>query len=123
LAELAGYLCATVEFPRPAFMLSTGHNSDRHTSLGASWNDYVNLTFQQDGMASFVDLDNIDPQDRTHKPNAVEIYTPGNIPENWMRFVTRNPSQVVDHFLPAEATSFRQPGKNNFIWIWNSEFF
>jgi hypothetical protein len=123
LTELAGYLCANVEFPRPAFSLRNFHNGGSPTSFRAVWNDYFIFTFQQDGTPSLVELDNNPTTTmNTTKPNALEIYAPGTLPENWTLLVTNDRKQVVDHFLQTEALSFRQPAEN-FIWIWNSYFY
>ena len=45
LANLGGYLCATVEFPRPIITLHPAHNHGRKVHRDSVWSDYFNITY------------------------------------------------------------------------------
>jgi hypothetical protein len=81
MAKLAGYLCATVEFPKPHLMLDTMHiNHNKRISVNSTWNDYFfNFTFYQDSPPAVYDLaDDLLFHPRTKNNTAYEMYAEEN---------------------------------------------
>jgi hypothetical protein len=119
LANLAGYLCAVLVLPRPAFLLDRKHNEGRDMDISTTWNDFFNVTFRQDGAPSIVDL--VNPNNVSERPDPVEIYG-GEDYKQWYLITSKNGNSdvvVVDEFLQLEDYSFRQPpdATAGFIWI------
>ncbi len=54
LSELAGYLCAKIILPRPNKLLNRGHNFGELLSDELQWDDFVNITFAEDGESAIV---------------------------------------------------------------------
>jgi hypothetical protein len=123
LTDLAGYLCAVLEVPRPKFLLHRRHNDGRSVSINATWNDFFNFTFRQDGSPGVVDL--VNPNSINERPNATEMYG-GEDYRNWYIMASkRGASNVVQDFLQLEDYSFRQPpdATTGFIWILRSNYY
>jgi hypothetical protein len=76
LASLAGYLCATVDYPKPHIMLGTMHNDNKKVSTNSTWKDYFNITFHQDGSPAVHDLQQENnPDDPMGHPVVENMYT------------------------------------------------
>jgi hypothetical protein len=120
---LAGYLCAVLEVPRPKFLLQRRHNDNREISIDATWNDFFNVTFRQDGSPGVVDL--VNPNGIHERPNATEIYG-GEDYRQWYLVASKSGiTDVVQDFLQVEDYAFRQPPDANagFIWILRSNYY
>jgi hypothetical protein len=123
LSDLAGYLCAVLVVPRPTFLLHRRHNDNRKMNISATWNDFFNITFRQDGSPSIVDL--VNPQNISKRPDPIEIYG-GDDFKQWYVLASKNRvSNVVDDFLQLEDYSFRQPpdATAGFVWILQRSYY
>lgn len=123
LADLAGYLCAVLEVPRPKFLLHRRHNGGSVMNISATWNDFFNITFRQDGSPSLVDLVNTTSIDE--RPDPSEIYG-GEDYRDWYLVASKNGvSDVVNEFLQLEDYAFRQPpdATAGFIWILQRNYY
>lgn len=127
LANLAGYLCATVEFPKPHISLSRTHNNNEAVSLNSTWQDYFNVTFYQDGSSAVHDLaDN--PDDPTAHPIVDDMYQ-GEKYKDWMRIDTGGAEMILHDFEKTEAFSRSQAPNNatssttGFIWVIRPNFY
>jgi hypothetical protein len=123
LTNLAGYLCAVLEVPRPIFLLHRKHNDGREISIDATWNDFFNVTFRQDGSPGVVDF--VNPNSIHERPNATEIYGGEDYRKWYIMASERGVTDVVQDFLQVEDYSFRQPpdATTGFIWILRSNYY
>jgi hypothetical protein len=121
MAELAGYLCATVEFPKPHSMLGTQHNHNKPISVNSTWTDYFNFTFYQDSSPAVFDLpdDMLDHPRTTNNVYAEEKY------KDWLRIVTDGENKIVPDFQAVEAFSRLQDPHSTagFVWIIDQSFY
>lgn len=121
LSDLAGYLCAIVEFPPPTKMLARKHNRNTPSDPKIVWSDYWNLTFIDDAIPSVKTLPVID-QNRgsndKYSKRRDEDY------KDWYHVVTTTPESVYRDFEEIERVSWESshPG---FVWeiraSWYSE--
>jgi hypothetical protein len=123
LTNLAGYLCAVLEVPRPAFLLDRKHNDGHEMNINATWDDFFNFTFRQDGSPGIVDL--VNPNNITERPDPIEMYG-GEDYRQWYLVASKNKvTDVVNEFLQLEDYSFRQPpdATAGFIWILQRNYY
>jgi hypothetical protein len=124
MAKLAGYLCATVDFPKPHLLLGTKHNHNERISVNSTWNDYFNFTFYQDSSPAVYDLPD-DMLDHPAKKNIIdEIYAEEKY-KDWLRIVTGGKDKIVRDFQTAEAFSRLQVPHSTagFVWIIDQWFY
>ena len=55
LAQLAGFLCAEVILPPPVYLLTPQHNNGKTVSENLVWQDFYNLTFQENNEPAIQD--------------------------------------------------------------------
>jgi hypothetical protein len=112
LADLAGYLCAVVEFPPPTKMLAPKHNDDMKSDPKIVWTDYWNITF----------IDNAQPSVRTlpvingNRGSNTKYSKLGDEDyKEWYHVLTRTAEEVYHDFEKIERASweFSDPG---FVW-------
>lgn len=117
LANLAGYLCATVDYPKPHIMLGTMHNNKQKISVNSTWTDYFNFTFYQDSSPAFYDLAD-HPEDPAVHRTINEMYVEEKY-KDWLRVVTGRKNMILQQFERVEAFSRLQAPNSTtgFIWI------
>jgi hypothetical protein len=114
MAKLAGYLCATVEFPKPHLMLGAMHNHNKPISVNSTWNDYFNFTFYQDSSPAVHDL-----------ADDYDMHTEGKY-KDWLRVVTGGgKNRIGRDFETVEAFSRLQVPNSatGFVWIIKQPFY
>jgi len=98
LAELAGYLCAQVIFPKPAQIMTRLHNNWQRLDIRIEWSDFFNLTFADDNMP------------------AVRSDEFGNIPADYERVESQN-GNWKKQFEEIQERSWRQrDGDKGIAW-------
>jgi hypothetical protein len=128
LANLAGYLCATVDYPKPHIMLGTMHNHKKKVSVNSTWSDYYNFTFYQDGSPAVHDLKDNPDDPMVNHPIVKNMYNGDKyINTHWLRVETVLEKTIVQDFQKVEAFSRSQEAPNNnnnnattpagFIWV------
>jgi hypothetical protein len=125
LSDLAGYLCAVVEAPRPKFLLSLQHNDGRSIDINATWNDFFNFTFRQDGSPSVVDLVNPNSTNENERPDPIKMYAGEDYRQWYVVASKRGGAGAGRDFLKLEDYSFRQPSDatTGFIWIIRANYY
>ena len=114
LGNLAGYLCATLEFPVPHLMLGAWHNQGKKVSAKTKWNDFYNFTWIQDGTPTVVHAI-ADPYSPDYLSNPErQLYY-----QNWIQVTSTTPQDTLDHFYSLEVLSQHQPPNATTGFIWN----
>jgi hypothetical protein len=112
LADLAGYLCAVVEFPPPTKMLHPKHNDNIKSDAKIVWTDYWNITFIDNAQPSIRTLPVIDGnRGSTSKYSKLgdEDY------KDWYYVLTRTIEEVYHDFEKIERASWEFPNPG-FVW-------
>ena len=115
LGNLAGYLCATLEFPPPHLMLHRRHNHEIRIGMDIEWDDFFNFTW-------------IHQQDQENDRSRVLYTIPAGFHfqsfanhhySDWLQLTSKTPNDTIGHFLAAERMSFQQQSPNattGFVW-------
>jgi hypothetical protein len=125
LSDLAGYLCAVVEVPRPKFLLSLQHNDGLSIDINATFNDFFNLTFRQDGSPSIVDLVDPNSTNENKRPDPIKMYGGEDYRQWYVVASKKGGAGAGRDFLKLEDYSFRQPpdATTGFIWIIRADYY
>jgi hypothetical protein len=115
LADLAGYLCAVVEFPPPIKLLTPKHNKNQRSHPNTVWTDYWNLTFIEDGQPSTRTLPVIDGSQGSNSKYSNlgnEKY------KDWYYVLTESPQQAYHDFEKVEQSSWRFSNSSSTGFVW-----
>lgn len=124
LAQVAGYLCAQVVMPPPAYLLTPDHNKGHNVSTSMEWQDFYNLTFIQDNIPAIKSVQQEFGNDAaiTMEWNDVPVFdTTSNTSQykNWLHVISQDRQWKRD-FEKIVNYSFRYGSSENhgFIWEW-----
>ena len=127
LLQLAGYLCATLQVPRPHLMFNPGHNAGKRVSTELMWSDFWEVLSLDDmiyssssssGGSIMADLD--EPYDTSKHSDGIHL----------VHARDAAPEQIIDQFEELEEFTFIQQQETNhknglppgFIWRIDQKF-
>lgn len=118
LAQIAGYLCATLEFPPPWVSLTPTHNGGKIISKNLTWYDFYNLTFLQDHSPALISL--VEPPDHHQDQHSNDTSYWRKVPfyntteneryKGWLHLVShgQSPQSLVEDFETLQSFSWNQ---------------
>ena len=121
LAQIAGYLCAVLEFPPPSILLTPYHNDGNVVSKKVKWQDFENITFLQDDL-QVMSLDTSFGKDFDDW-RTIPVYNNENFPD-WLHVIS-NSNKVMKDFKKLQEFSLLQDvdARTGFIWEIHTQFY
>ena len=127
LTNLAGYLCATLEFPKPSETLSLKHNGNKAISPSLGWDDFVviapvedpNVTSQQEPPLLLL-------HDLKEELNNI-AESPKYSNERWIKVVSNNSATVANEFdlvqNISQSTITADKNTKHFVWFFELNWY
>ncbi|GFH44417.1 hypothetical protein CTEN210_00891 [Chaetoceros tenuissimus] len=119
LAQLAGFLCAKVVLPPPAYLLTPVHNNDKLVSENLVWQDFYNLTFQEDYEPAIQDARNEFGYDFTNWRNVPLFNTQSHDSKynGWLHVVSKHDEWKDDYYKILDY-SYLNGSEDEYGFIW-----
>ena len=124
MVNLAGYLCATLEFPLPSASLTPRHNGNTDVSPSLVWDDFLLVAAVEDPYVTSQQEPSLlllrDLKDELNNITKSQKYSN----EQWIKVVSKNASTVVSEFDFVYSTiTTADENTKHFCWFFELNWY
>ncbi|KAL3784643.1 hypothetical protein ACHAW5_003833 [Stephanodiscus triporus] len=124
MANLAGYLCATLEFPLPSASLTPRHNGNRNVSSSLVWDDFLVVAAVEDPNVTRKQEPSLlllrDLKDELNNITESQKYSN----EQWIKVVSKSASTVLSEFEIIYSTvTTADKNTKHFCWFFELDWY